>query len=676
MKKIILAIAIIQGFLSVHALADSELIDLHSLLGAGVGMSFANAVSADGKTVIGQAIENGSDFLSFYWNADSGVTRLPSLNGSPNAVIATQLSKNGQVIVGQAYDGADSDRFTAFRWTQANGIQSLGFLGDGIKSAASGVNYDGSVVVGLGVRSSGLRGEAFRWTQETGMVGLGTLFADDTLSQATAVSAQGDVVVGASEGANGFTAFRWTEATNMQSLGQLNGGRGSFASSVSADGNTVIGYATDGVSNKKTAMRWTESEGMVGLGLLNDGEESAAASMTQDARIFVGMAKDGLDGPSGSYKAVLWENGQIKLVEDWLTEDGVDLKGMKLSSASDINDDGTVIVGTTSDMHSFIARKSGKDADGNTQKGGAADLENTAISAMNMWQDLALRDDALRGMMGRDCAVFSDKGVCLAVTASYMRTGSDAAWENGMTGLVGSYRLNDNIYLGGWVDNSLTGSTVSSRQSGRWQNPLAGVFGVWKNNSGLSLRSSFAYGQSKIELSRRAGTLVGVESGHGESRTKGMAAEVEVRYQYGDKNWQVSPYVGVGYSKWSQDGYTESDGIAFPLSFGKRDMSASVLTAGAEVSNQITSTIRAGLTVGLEQDLHRNVDPVTAVMPVYGAMTVNAPKPKSLRPLAQVNLDWDLAKNQRIGTALLWQDGGYSSVGDRIGMQAQYSYGF
>lgn len=135
-------------------------------------------------------------------------------------------------------------------------------------------------------------------------------------------------------------------------------------------------------------------------------------------------------------------------------------------------------------------------------------------------------------------------------------------------------------------------------------------------------------------------------------------------------------YIGVGYSKWSQDGYTEFDDIAFPLSFGKRDMSASVLTAGAEVSNQITSTIRVGLTLGLEQDLHRNVDPVTTTIPLRGAIIVNAPKPKSLRPLAQVNLDWDLAKNQRIGTALLWQNGGYSSVGDRIGVQAQYSYGF
>lgn len=76
-----------------------------------------------------------------------------------------------------------------------------------------------------------------------------------------------------------------------------------------------------------------------------------------------------------------------------------------------------------------------------------------------------------------------------------------------MTGLVGLYRLNDNIYFGGWVDSSLTGSTVSSRQTGRWQSPLAGAFSVWKNNSGLSFRSSFAYGQSKIELSRRASTL-------------------------------------------------------------------------------------------------------------------------------------------------------------------------
>jgi hypothetical protein len=71
-------------------------------------------------------------------------------------------------------------------------------------------------------------------------------------SYASGVNADGSVIVGGAyrrvprfqppEGA----AFRWTQASGMASLGTLNGGSFSVANGVNADGSVVVGSAIDG----------------------------------------------------------------------------------------------------------------------------------------------------------------------------------------------------------------------------------------------------------------------------------------------------------------------------------------------------------------------------------------------------------------------------------------------
>ncbi|MCA2665657.1 MAG: hypothetical protein IM486_14370 [Microcystis sp. M114S2] len=97
-------------------------------------------------------------------------------------------------------------------------------------------------MVGRGVSVSG--DEAFRWTQTTGIVGLGDLPGGIFNSSATAVSANGSIVVGRGGviSVNNSEAFRWTQATGMVGLGDLPGGSfNSIAWGVSADGSVVVG---------------------------------------------------------------------------------------------------------------------------------------------------------------------------------------------------------------------------------------------------------------------------------------------------------------------------------------------------------------------------------------------------------------------------------------------------
>src|SRR4051794_26900917 len=97
----------------------------------------------------------------------------------------------------------------------------------------------GWCAVGCVLVAGAPRGEAAPHFQDLGFL-LG-----DNRSVATAISANGAVVVGQSFSGNPAASFRWTSAGGMQDLGTLPGGNDqSAATVVSADGSVIGGYAT------------------------------------------------------------------------------------------------------------------------------------------------------------------------------------------------------------------------------------------------------------------------------------------------------------------------------------------------------------------------------------------------------------------------------------------------
>ncbi|TRT73676.1 MAG: PEP-CTERM sorting domain-containing protein [Microcystis sp. M_OC_Ca_00000000_S217Cul] len=208
----------------------------------------------------------------------------------------------------------------------------LGFLPGSVESYARGVSADGSVVVGF---SNGANGqEAFRWTQATGMVGLGDLSGGITRSSAFGVSADGSVVVGRGFSSSGEEAFRWTQGTGMVGLGDLSGGiTRSRAFGVSADGSVVVGESNS--ANGGEAFRWTQGTGMVGLGYLSGGGAvSEAYGVSGDGSVVVGRSAN-----ANFVEAFRWTQGTGMV--------GLgDLSGGGFSSVPHgVSGDGSVIVG-------------------------------------------------------------------------------------------------------------------------------------------------------------------------------------------------------------------------------------------------------------------------------------------------------------------------------------------
>lgn len=133
---------------------------------------------------------------------------------------------------------------TAFRWVDGIGMGSLGSLsvGDDFGSLSTDVSADGTVV-GSSWSNEASAQLAFRWVEGSGMTSLGALdLGQDSI--ATGVNFDGTVVVGSSGSNEGTRAFRWIEGAGMLSLGVLTGGNSSGASGINIDGSVILELAT------------------------------------------------------------------------------------------------------------------------------------------------------------------------------------------------------------------------------------------------------------------------------------------------------------------------------------------------------------------------------------------------------------------------------------------------
>ncbi len=344
-------------------------IGLGDLLGGGVS-SKAVAVSADGSAVVGEsASAEGSE--AFRWTAADGMVGLGDLPSGGFYSKALGVSADGSVVVGNS--SSKSDR-QAFRWTAAGGMTSLGgFAGVDIRSDAMATSDDGSVVVGHGDSLEGR--QAFRW-ENTGtctldnsgaepcMVGLGDLARGGFSSRATAVSADGSVVVGRGTiNRNWPGAFHWTEATGMVGIRDCPGnGVDIEANGVSSDGLVVVGRCKSLSGNEAFRFEQTATCSLLnaqpdpcvlGLGDLTGGDFFSYATATSaDGSVVVGWGST-----TSGKEAFRWEHTAtcslantgsdpcLVRLADYLTARGFDVSAWTLTEATGISADGSVIVG-------------------------------------------------------------------------------------------------------------------------------------------------------------------------------------------------------------------------------------------------------------------------------------------------------------------------------------------
>ncbi len=293
------------------------------------------AVSADGTTVIGDGPGDG-DVAGFRWRRDSFIT-LGDLPGGPARSYARALSADGNVIYGFA---STATSIRVFRW-QDGVMAAVPGIGDDRVDEFDGiaVSADGGVLAGQWFADGANR--AYR------MESTGTPVSLDhsgRASIATDISADGRAISGTigNEDGNGQRAFRWEDGvlTRLPTPAGATSGEGN---TISADGTTVVGSVSDGISRLE-AFLWRDGVG-AGLGDLPGGRfHSRAFGASADGRVIVGI---GTDESFEDGVACVWEPGYgPRSIKTLLSEQfGVDLTGWILLNAVDVSADGRTIVG-------------------------------------------------------------------------------------------------------------------------------------------------------------------------------------------------------------------------------------------------------------------------------------------------------------------------------------------
>lgn len=213
------------------------------------------------------------------------------------------------------------------------------------ESAATAVSADGSVIVGRSTSALAPNsfGEAFRWTVATGMVGLGVLTASGfDYSFANGVSADGMSITGTASTEQGHEIFLWTALDGMVPLGSLDGKPypTSYGLDISADGSVLIGYTDYGTQVAKS-FRWTAASGMEELAGLPGSDGDRVWRLSADGSVAVGDAfLNGRtatiwDGTRGmrELKQALLDSGLAQEIEGWTFEYGAGVAADNLTIA-------------------------------------------------------------------------------------------------------------------------------------------------------------------------------------------------------------------------------------------------------------------------------------------------------------------------------------------------------
>jgi len=281
--------------------------------------SLAIDVGAGGFVVLGTFFSGGA----LTWMPTSGTEGRGGTQGSA-------ISRDGKTLVGNALDSRGFEN--AAIWTGGETWRTLGSFTpdaqpcDRLLSSAYGASDDGKVIVGLGWNGCKLA-HAFRWEESTGVVDLGSLTGEST--RANNVSGDGRVVVGWEEDVTGpRLGAKWVNGAEEMIKGP-NGAPVGEAFAANRDGSLIVGSLCDFGSQANptptpSGWMWTAANGVKclpvesRLGIPNVPRKVLINATSEDGRVMGGAYSFGLESES-----LVWFDGEVFFLKDYLRDNGI-----------------------------------------------------------------------------------------------------------------------------------------------------------------------------------------------------------------------------------------------------------------------------------------------------------------------------------------------------------------
>lgn len=311
--------------------------------------TLAIAVGANGFVVAANAFSGGGQ----YWMPTSGVV---SIGGTQTNAI----SRDGKTILGRALDSRGFENAAIWQggreWRLLGSFTPNAQACDRLLSGTFGASADGKVVVGLGWNGCRIA-HAFRWEESTGMVDLGA--ANATSSRANSVSGDGRVVVGWVEDVTGFRrGAKWVDGAQEIILNR-NGHFVGEAFGANSTGSIVVGANCDPTDSTgpTTGWTWTPATGIQCYPVRRPADipnypyQTQMYATSEDGRVIGGAFTFGLESQS-----LVWIDGESFFLKDYLRANGVAdaFEGwVNTGFVLDVTPDGRTLVGYGAGPRSF-----------------------------------------------------------------------------------------------------------------------------------------------------------------------------------------------------------------------------------------------------------------------------------------------------------------------------------
>lgn len=277
-----------------------------------------------------------------------------------------------------------------------------------------------------------------------------------------------------------------------------------------------------------------------------------------------------------------------------------------------------------------------------------------------------------------DCDLFDAKGVCVSVGGQQTYVDNPSS-NMTSTVVVAGYKVSPNIRIGGFLNQNINNNNVSGVHISN-ANPLMGVFAVWNQKEdrlGYQVKIANAYQDKDVTTIREV--IDSSEAGTGKTtlNTQSYVGELSYAFLANEDKTLVRPYAALRYTHIKQDGYTEqtSAGVTAPLTYAALADRSTTALVGIKLNHKLAENVNLTGSFGIEQDLHHQVDNLTATG-VSSLTSENFNNSiKRTRPVASIGAYYMPLKNQRISADIYYQQMPFQSTGSATAY-VNYTIGF
>ena len=273
----------------------------------------------------------------------------------------------------------------------------------------------------------------------------------------------------------------------------------------------------------------------------------------------------------------------------------------------------------------------------------------------------AVASNALTDGLGSDCTSFGSLGGCIVVNYTHSRSNP----ELNSGGITVVQRINDNWRFGVFASRMFNSPNIGNMIMESDTPAFGGVLGWNESKDGLG------WGASVSGVIGSGRYVIGSSD---RTNINASAYQARVTYAYPlTADLVVTPYVGLRYTSFEVDSYTEKNSL-FPLSFNSIGQTSVDLFTGTSMSYRIAAGLTGSLNLGVVQNL-RNSSSDVVVTSDMG--TFRSPLSTSSYTAATLGggLSYEFIENHRVGLNLGWQQRGITDANiTSVGVSYTFSY--